>query len=131
MQVVRIGLDLAKFVFVVHGVDAHGKTIVRKTLRRAVVSAFFANLPPCPAAYGPHKTFCNRFIRWSRMGVFNCIFAALAGAAGTPETAMIDATHLKAHRTARRASAIRSSARRRCRSPRVCHRRATPCDRGK
>jgi transposase len=32
--------------------------------------------------------------------VFNRIFAALAGAAGTPETAMIDATHLKAHRTA-------------------------------
>ena len=53
-----------------------------------------------PAAYGPHKTLYNRFIRWSRMGVFNNIFAALAGAAGSPETAMIDATHLKVHRTA-------------------------------
>lgn len=42
MQVVRIGLDLAKYVFEVHGVDAHGKTIVRKTLRRAAVSVFFA-----------------------------------------------------------------------------------------
>ena len=30
-----------------------------------------------PAAYGPHKTIYNRFIRWSRMGVFNKIFAAL------------------------------------------------------
>jgi len=47
MQVVRIGLDLAKYVFEVHGVDTHGKAIMRKTLRRAAVTAFFANLPPC------------------------------------------------------------------------------------
>ena len=47
MQIVRIGLDLAKYVFEVHGVDAHGKIVVRKTLRRAAVSTFFANLPPC------------------------------------------------------------------------------------
>ena len=53
-----------------------------------------------PAAYGPHKTLYNRFIRWSRMGVFSRIFAALAEAAGAPEVAMIDATPLKAHRTA-------------------------------
>jgi putative transposase len=53
-----------------------------------------------PAAYGPHKTLYNRFVRWSRAGVFSAIFASLAGAAGEPETVMIDATHLKAHRTA-------------------------------
>ena len=53
-----------------------------------------------PRDYGPHKTLYNRFIRWSRMGVFNRIFAALAGAVGAPDTVMIDATHLKAHRTA-------------------------------
>jgi transposase len=47
MQIVRIGLDLAKYVFEVHGVDAHGKTVLRKTLRRHAVSTFFANLPPC------------------------------------------------------------------------------------
>src|SRR5271157_3270184 len=47
MQIVRIGLDLAKYVFEIHGVDAHGKTVVRKTLRRHALSAFFANLPPC------------------------------------------------------------------------------------
>ena len=47
MQIIRIGLDLAKYVFEIHGVDAHGKTVVRKTLRRHAVSAFFANLPPC------------------------------------------------------------------------------------
>src|SRR6202451_3228047 len=47
MQIVRIGLDLAKYVFEIHGVDAHGKAVLRKTLRRHAVPAFFANLPPC------------------------------------------------------------------------------------
>ncbi len=47
MQVVRIGLDLAKYVFEVHGVDGDGKVVIRKTLRRGSVSTFFANLPPC------------------------------------------------------------------------------------
>jgi transposase len=53
-----------------------------------------------PRDYGPHKTLYNRFIRWSRMGVFDRIFAALAGEGPKPERIMIDATHLKAHRTA-------------------------------
>ena len=53
-----------------------------------------------PAAYGPHKTLYNRFIRWSRAGVFDRIFAALAATSATTDTVMIDATHLKAHRTA-------------------------------
>ena len=52
------------------------------------------------AAYGPHKTIYNRFIRWSRLGVFNRIFAELAARGGKPDRLMIDATHLKAHRTA-------------------------------
>ncbi|MBC9210161.1 transposase, partial [Roseomonas aerophila] len=38
-----------------------------------------------PAEYGPHKTLYNRFIRWSRMGVFNRIFAGLAGRRGQPD----------------------------------------------
>ncbi|MAU22103.1 MAG: IS5/IS1182 family transposase [Martelella sp.] len=53
-----------------------------------------------PKEYGPHKTIYNRFIRWSRLGVFNRIFAELAAECGEPEQLMIDATHLKAHRTA-------------------------------
>ena len=53
-----------------------------------------------PRAYGPHKTIYNRFVRWSRFGVFNKIFAELAGKVGKPSRIMIDATHLKAHRTA-------------------------------
>jgi putative transposase len=53
-----------------------------------------------PREYGPQKTLYNRFIRWSRMGVFERIFAGLAGEAGEPDRLIIDATHLKAHRTA-------------------------------
>ena len=53
-----------------------------------------------PAEYGPHKTIYNRFIRWSRLGVFNRIFAGLAAQGAKPDQLMIDATHLKAHRTA-------------------------------
>jgi transposase len=53
-----------------------------------------------PKDYGPHKTLCNRFIRWSCMGVFDRIFAGLAGKGPKPERIMIDATHLKAHRIA-------------------------------
>ena len=53
-----------------------------------------------PERYGPHKTLYNRFIRWSEAGVFDRIFAELAGASEATETVMIDATHLKAHRTA-------------------------------
>lgn len=53
-----------------------------------------------PAAYGPSKTIYNRFIRWSRLGVFNRIFAELAAGSDTADRLMIDATHIKAHRTA-------------------------------
>lgn len=52
-----------------------------------------------PADYGPHKTLYNRFVRWSRLGVFDHIFSELAGR-DAPDTLQIDATHIKAHRTA-------------------------------
>ena len=53
-----------------------------------------------PSAYGPHKTLYNRFVRWSRMGVFAGIFLELAAAGQAGEVIMIDSTHIKAHRTA-------------------------------
>ena len=53
-----------------------------------------------PPSYGPHKTLYNRFVRWSRAGVFSCIFAGLVAEGGPPDQLMVDATHLKAHRTA-------------------------------
>ncbi len=52
------------------------------------------------SSYGPHKTIYIRFIRWSEMGVFGRIFVELAKGGGDTEELMIDATHLKAHRTA-------------------------------
>jgi transposase len=42
-----IGLDIAKSVFQIHGVDANGKVVVRRQLKRRYVLAFFAKLPPC------------------------------------------------------------------------------------
>lgn len=53
-----------------------------------------------PAIYGPPKTLYNRWKRWSRMGVFTRIMAELAAEGRDTEMVMIDATHLKAHRTA-------------------------------
>ena len=47
MQITTIGLDIAKNVFQVHGIDANEKVVVRKQLRRGQVLKFFAALPPC------------------------------------------------------------------------------------
>jgi transposase len=47
MQVTTIGVDLAKSVFQVHGVDAAGETVVVKTLRRGQLLTFFSRLAPC------------------------------------------------------------------------------------
>ena len=47
MQISTIGLDLAKNVFQVHGIDANEKVVVRRQLRRSQVIAFFEALPPC------------------------------------------------------------------------------------
>ncbi len=46
-EVVTVGLDIAKSVFQVHGVDGAGEVAVRRQLRRAQVLAFFAKLPAC------------------------------------------------------------------------------------
>ena len=47
MKITTIGIDLAKEVFQIHGVDAHGKAVLRKQLRRGEMSKFFANMEPC------------------------------------------------------------------------------------
>ena len=46
-KVCRIGLDIAKEYFQVHGVDKNGKDMFNRKLKRKNVLAFFANLPPC------------------------------------------------------------------------------------
>ena len=45
--ITTVGLDIAKSVFQVHGVDADGQVVVRRQLKRRYVLAFFQKLPPC------------------------------------------------------------------------------------
>jgi transposase len=47
MNATTIGIDLAKNVFSVHGVDAHGKVVLKKTVSRGKLLELFANRPPC------------------------------------------------------------------------------------
>ena len=47
MKITTVGIDLAKNLFQVHGVDERGKAVLRKQLRRAQVAVFFGNMPPC------------------------------------------------------------------------------------
>ncbi len=53
-----------------------------------------------PAEYGPHKTLYNRWKRWSDKGIFARMMVGLAADHGERKIVMIDATYLKAHRTA-------------------------------
>lgn len=47
MKLTTVGIDLAKNVFQVYGIDEHGKVLVKKQLRRDQMATFFVNLPPC------------------------------------------------------------------------------------
>ena len=47
MKITTIGIDLAKSVFQVHGIDAHGKTVLKKQLKRDQIATYFATLEPC------------------------------------------------------------------------------------
>ena len=47
MKITAVGIDLAKNVFQVHGVNEHGKAVLKKQLKRDKVCEFFVNLPPC------------------------------------------------------------------------------------
>jgi transposase len=47
MKITTVGIDVAKSVFQVHGVDQHGKAALRRQLRRAQVVLFFSKLEPC------------------------------------------------------------------------------------
>ncbi len=76
---------------------AHG--VPRVDARRVVSGIVYVirNGPQgkdAPSGYGPHKTLYNRFIRWSRLGVFDCIFSALVAEGPAPKRIMIDTTHL-------------------------------------
>ncbi|KGM46483.1 transposase [Pseudooceanicola atlanticus] len=82
---------------------SHGKPRVDD--RRVLSGIIFINrngLRWCdaPEAYGPHKTLYSRWKRWSEKGIFARMMAGLAAEHGERTTVMIDATYLKAHRTA-------------------------------
>ena len=50
LEIITVGLDLAKTVFQVHGADSAGGVVLRKKLRRDQVLAFFCQVPPCVVA---------------------------------------------------------------------------------
>ena len=90
---------------------SHGKPRVDD--RRVLSGIVFVNRNglrwrDAPSDYGPHKacpepaegTLYNRWKRWGEMGVFLRMMEGLAAADADPKTVMIDATYLKAHRTA-------------------------------
>lgn len=61
-QVTTVGLDIAKSVFQVHGVDAAGEVVVRRRLTRGRVLAFFEKLPRCLVGIEA----CNTSHHWAR-----------------------------------------------------------------
>jgi transposase len=54
----------------------------------------------CPSEYGPAKTIYNRFARWSERGIWQKLFAAVAGEHDTPGCMALDSSHVKVHRCA-------------------------------
>jgi transposase len=78
MKILTVGLDIAKQIFQAHGVDRTGKVVLRKRLRRAEVSSFFAGVEPCliglEAGGGAHYWFSS---------------VELTGAHGTPDRAAV------------------------------------------
>src|SRR5262245_19487088 len=71
--ITTIGLDLAKKVFQVHGVDVAGKVVVARKLRRKEVLAFFAKLPPCLVAHLMNRKGGHAFARNWRTRSTSCL----------------------------------------------------------
>ena len=82
---------------------SHGKPRVDE--RRILSGIIFINRNglrwrDAPKEYGPHKTLYNRWKRWSDKGICTQMMVGLAAEHSEKNTVMIDATYLKAHRTA-------------------------------
>lgn len=82
---------------------SHGRPCVDD--RRVLSGIIFVNRNgmrwrDAPREYGPHKTLYNRWKRWGDMGIFMRMMDGLSAAKAETQTIMIDATYLKAHRTA-------------------------------
>jgi transposase len=105
----------------------HGRPGARRVDDRRVISGILHVLKSgcrwrdAPPAYGPRTTLYNRYNRWARQGVWRYVFEHVTQAGAMPDELAIDATHIKAHRSAgggkrgkqRRRSAARAAAARR------------------
>ncbi len=69
MDVSTIGLDIAKSVFQVHGIDAAGKVVVRRRLRRCQLMGFFENLGPCLVGIAACATAMRSAGTWPSSGL--------------------------------------------------------------
>lgn len=67
MKLTTIGIDLAKNVFQVHGVDERGKAVLKKQLKREQMGAFFANLTPCLIGMEASRTFYGQLPKRCRL----------------------------------------------------------------
>jgi transposase len=68
-EITTIGLDLAKHVFQVHGIDAEGTTVLRKRLRRSQVAGFFSRLPRCVGGWKRVPQPTTGRASWVRLGM--------------------------------------------------------------
>jgi transposase len=64
-EVVTVGLDIAKSVFQVHGVDVAGEVAIRRQIRRAQVLAFFAKLSSSSCTCAHPVRSVERSLVWS------------------------------------------------------------------
>ena len=79
-EITTVGVDLAKTVFTVHGVDATGHTVLRKTVRRERLMELVAGLPPCligmEACGGAHEWARKFRMHGHRVGIMMARFVA-------------------------------------------------------
>ncbi len=67
MNITTLGIDLAKNLFHLHGVDERGKEVLKKRVTRSNLEAYIANLPPCligMEACGGANYWARKFIQW-------------------------------------------------------------------
>lgn len=64
MKITRIGIDLAKQVFQLHGVDVNERVVLRRQLKRKEMVDFFKALRPATSAWRPAPALTTGHARW-------------------------------------------------------------------
>jgi transposase len=95
MHAVTVGLDIAKSVFQVHGVDAHGNVVACRQLKRRYVLPFFRKLAPCLVGIAGHGLHVP--LRWMGKIFEGGMPAAAAVAIFTPRVAAAFALEIDRH----------------------------------